>query len=133
MTLMCVGASDAFDAGVSVCGVVDWETTVENAREYLGDALMRKLCGTPDEKPDLYEERSPITYTDGMDVPLLLVQGANDPRIPRSEAEQLVDSLTGRDLEHEYLCFEDEGHGVVPTKNRIEYITRTVEFFEANL
>jgi dipeptidyl aminopeptidase/acylaminoacyl peptidase len=133
MTLLGVGATDAFDAGASICGVVNWETTVENARAYLGDVLMRKLGGTPAEKPDLYAERSPITYTDEIDVPLLVVQGANDPRVPQSEAEQLVDSLTDRDVDHEYLLFEDEGHGVVRTANRIEYITRAVEFFDAQL
>ncbi|OYR48947.1 prolyl oligopeptidase family serine peptidase [Halorubrum sp. Ea8] len=133
MTLMGVGATDGFDAGASVCGVVNWETTAENAREYLGAVLMRKLGGTPDEKPDLYEERSPITYVDDIDVPLLVVQGANDPRVPQSEAEQLVESLTDRDIDHEYLLFDDEGHGVVRTANRIEYITRTVAFFEAQL
>jgi dipeptidyl aminopeptidase/acylaminoacyl peptidase len=133
MTLMGVGATDAFDAGVSVCGVVNWETAVENARAYLGDVLMRKLGGTPEEKPDLYEDRSPVTYTDDIDVPLLVVQGANDPRVPQSEAEQLVDSLAERDVDHEYLLFEDEGHGVVKTENRVEYITRTVEFFENHL
>jgi len=133
MTLMGVGATDAFDAGASVCGVVNWETTVENAREYLGDVLMRKLGGTPEEKPALYEERSPITYVKDIDVPLLVVQGANDPRVPQSEAEQLVDSLTERDIDHEYLLFDDEGHGVVRTENRIEYIAQTVAFFEAHL
>ena len=133
MTLMGVGATDAFDAGASACGVVNWETAVENARAYLGDVLMRKLGGTPEEKPDLYEERSPVTYTDDIDVPLLVVQGANDPRVPQSEAEQLVDSLAERDVDHEYLLFEDEGHGVVKTGNRVEHITRTVEFFEEHL
>ncbi|MFC5973738.1 S9 family peptidase [Halomarina salina] len=133
MTLMGVGSTDAFDAGASVCGVVNWETTVENAREYLGDVLMRKLGATPDEKPELYEERSPITYVDDIDVPLLVVQGANDPRVPQSEAEQLVDSLTQRNIDHEYLLFADEGHGVVRTENRIEYITQTVEFFDAHI
>jgi len=133
MTLMGVGATDAFDAGASVCGVVNWKTTAENAREYLGAVLMRKLGGTPDEKPDLYEERSPIAYVEDIDVPLLVVQGANDPRVPQSEAEQLVESLTDRDVDHEYLLFDDEGHGVVRTANRIEYITQTVGFFEAQL
>jgi dipeptidyl aminopeptidase/acylaminoacyl peptidase len=61
MALMGVGATDAFDMGASVCGVVNWETTVEDARQYLGDVLMRKLDGTPEEKPELYENRSPIT------------------------------------------------------------------------
>jgi dipeptidyl aminopeptidase/acylaminoacyl peptidase len=65
-------------------------------------------------------------------VPLLIVQGANDPRVPQSEAEQLVSSLTERDIGYEYLLFEDEGHGVERTENRIEYITRTVEFFQSH-
>jgi len=129
MALMGVGATDAFDMGASVCGVVNWETTVENARQYLGDVVMRKLEGTPAEKRGLYEERSPITYVDDIDVPLLLVQGANDPRVPQSEAEQLVSSLSQREIDHEYLLFEDEGHGVERTANRIEHITQTVEFF----
>jgi dipeptidyl aminopeptidase/acylaminoacyl peptidase len=133
MALMGVGATDAFDLGASVCGVVNWETTVENAREYLGDVLMRKLDGTPDEKPDLYEDRSPITHVDEIDVPLLVVQGANDPRVPEIEAEQLVSSLDGRGVDHEYLLFDDEGHGIVDTDNRIEYITRTVEFFRSHV
>ena len=132
MALMGAGATDAFDMGASVCGVVNWETTVENAREYLGDVLMRKLDGTPDEKPDLYEDRSPITYVDDIDVPLLVVQGANDPRVPQSEAEQLVSSLNDRDVDYEYLLFEDEGHGVKRTENRVEYMTRTIEFFTAH-
>ena len=132
IALMGVGATDAFDMGASVCGVVNWKTTVEDARQYLGDVLMRKLEGAPEEKPDLYEERSPITHTDDIDVPLLIVQGANDPRVPQSEAEQLVASLTERDIDHDYLLFDDEGHGVEKTQNRIEYITRTVKFFSAN-
>ncbi|UHQ96136.1 S9 family peptidase [Natrinema halophilum] len=133
MALMGVGATDAFDMGASVCGVVNWETTIEEARQYLGDVLIRKLQGTPEEKPVLYEERSPITYTDDIDVPLLIVQGANDPRVPKSEAEQLVSSVEKRDVDYEYLLFEDEGHGVERTENRIEYITRTVEFFSSHV
>jgi dipeptidyl aminopeptidase/acylaminoacyl peptidase len=133
MALMGVGATDAFDVGASVCGVVNWETTFENARAYLGDVVVRKLEGTPEEKPDLYEDRSPITYVDEIDVPLLVVQGGNDPRVPKSEAEQLVSSLEERGVDHEYLLFEDEGHGVERTENRIEYVTRTVKFFNSHI
>lgn len=131
LSLLAVGATDAFDVGASVCGVVNWETTYENAREYLGDVVVRKLGGSPDERSDLYEDRSPITHVDDVDVPLLVVQGANDPRVPRSEAEQLVSSLAENGVDHEYLCFEDEGHGVVRTENRVEYVTKTVEFFRS--
>jgi dipeptidyl aminopeptidase/acylaminoacyl peptidase len=133
MALMGVGATDAFDAGVSLVGVVNWKTTVENARGYIGDTLMRKLGGTPDEKPEFYKDRSPISYIDEMEVPLLIYQGANDPRVPQSEAEQLVGSLNERDVDHEYLLFEDEGHGLRQPENRIEVFERTVEFFREHL
>lgn len=133
MTLMGVGSTDAFDAGAAVCGVVNWETVVEDARGFVGDELMRKLGGTPAERPDFYVDRSPITYADDIDVPLLVVQGANDPRVPQSEAEQIVASLEDRDVAHEYILFEDEGHGVRLTENRIEYIEGMVSFFETHL
>jgi dipeptidyl aminopeptidase/acylaminoacyl peptidase len=133
MTLMGVGATDAFDAGAAVCGVVNWETVVEDARGFVGAELMRKLGGTPDERPEFYAERSPITHVDEITVPLLVVQGANDPRVPQSEAEQIIDSLADRDVPHEYLLFEDEGHGVRLTDNRIEYISRMASFFDAHL
>lgn len=133
MALMGVGTTDAFDAGASYAGIVNWETAVENAREYIGDTLMRKLGGTPDEKPDFYEDRSPITFADEIEVPVLIYQGGNDPRVPESEAQQLVTSLTERDIDHEYLLFEDEGHGLRGTDNRVELFERTVEFFIEHL
>ncbi len=133
MTLMGIGATDAFDAGASVCGIVNWNTTYEKGRQYLGDYLIRKLGGLPDENPDLYEDRSPITYVDEMSDPLLIVQGANDPRVVQEEADQLVSSLCERDVPHEYLLFEDEGHSVTRTENRVEYAKRVVGFFEEQL
>jgi len=129
IALMSVGTTEAFDFGASVCGVVDWKTAVEDARQSLGDAVLRKLEATAEETPDVYEERSPIAYADDIDVPLLLVQGANDPRVPQSEAERLVTAVSDRDIDHEYLLFEDEGHGIERTANRIAYITQSIEFF----
>lgn len=131
LTLMAVSTTDAFDAGASAVGIVNWETAIENARGYLGEVLVTLMGGTPEEVPERYEERSPITHVDDIDVPLLVVQGANDPRVPKSEAEQLVSSLDERDMPHEYLLFEDEGHGVVKTENKAEYLSRTVSLFQS--
>lgn len=91
------------------------------------------MGGTPDERSAFYRERSPISYVDDMDVPLLIVQGANDPRVPQSEADQLVSSLDEREIPHEYVLFEDEGHGIIRTTNRVEYVSRVSSFFEAHL
>jgi dipeptidyl aminopeptidase/acylaminoacyl peptidase len=131
LTLMAAGKTDAFDAGVSACGIVNWETALQNSRGFLADYLMRMMGGTPDDVPEMYAERSPITYVEDIEVPLLVVQGANDPRVPQSEAEQLVASLEERDVPHEYLLFEDEGHGITRTANRMEFCRRTVSFLDA--
>lgn len=133
LTLLAVGKTNAFDAGASIAGVVNWETTGENARQYLGDYLIRKLGGTPAENPSLYEDRSPITYVDDITAPVLIAQGENDPRVPQSEAKQLVSSLSERDIPYEYLLFEDEGHAITRTDNRIEYGQQAVSFFESHL
>ncbi|WP_161569346.1 S9 family peptidase [Halapricum salinum] len=133
LTLMGVGATDAFDAGASICGVVNWETAAENARQFLGDYLIRKLGGTPAENPDLYRERSPIHYVAEIQDPLFIVQGRNDPRVPEGQAEELVSSLRDRDIPHEYLLFEDEGHEITCTENRVKMGNQLVSFFDAHL
>lgn len=133
MTMMAVGATDAFDAGVSIAGIVNWETAVEEARGYLGEYTFRKFGGTPEELPELYAERSPITYVDDVSAPLLVVQGANDPRVVQGEADQMAESLRERDVPFEYLLFEDEGHVILHRENRVEYLTEMVSFFDAHL
>lgn len=131
LTLMAVSTTDAFDAGASAVGVVNWETAIENTRGYLGDTLTTLMGGTPEEVPELYEVRSPITHVDDIDVPLLVIQGNNDPRVPQSEAEQLVSSLKERGIPHEYVLLEDEGHGVVKTESKAEYLNRTISLFQS--
>lgn len=131
LTLMAVATTDAFDIGTSAVGIVNWETAVENARGYLGDLLQMLMGGTPEDVPELYEERSPITHVDEIDVPLLVIQGGNDPRVPQSEAEQLVSSLDERGIPHEYVLFEDEGHGIVKTENKAEYLTHMISVCES--
>lgn len=126
---MAVATTDAFDAGASAVGIVNWETAIENTRGYLGELLTMLMGGTSDEVPEVYDERSPITYVDNIDVPLLIVQGGNDPRVPQNEADQLVSSLTERGIPHEYVLFEDGGHAVVKTENKAEYLSRSISLF----
>ena len=57
-------------------------------------------------------ERSPITYVENTKAPLLVIQGANDPRVAKAESDQMVDKLRSLGREVEYVVFDDEGHGV---------------------
>jgi dipeptidyl aminopeptidase/acylaminoacyl peptidase len=95
--------------------------------------LMAKWVGDPDDDRDLLLERSPITYVDAVRTPLLVIQGATDPRVVKGESDQMVDRLRelGRDVE--YVVFEDEGHGFTRRRNEVKALGLAAEFLERKL
>jgi dipeptidyl aminopeptidase/acylaminoacyl peptidase len=66
-------------------------------------------------------------------VPLLIAQGANDPRVKRAESEQIVAALREKGIEHEYLVFEDEGHGFAKPENRVAFYAAAERFLAQHL
>ncbi len=76
---------------------------------------------------------SPLNYVDKVRVPLLIAQGANDPRVKRPESEQFVDRMRANGLEVEYVCYEDEGHGFVRPQNRLDWYHRADRFLAKQL
>jgi dipeptidyl aminopeptidase/acylaminoacyl peptidase len=76
---------------------------------------------------------SPIGRVDRIVTPLLVIHGANDPRVPVEEAEQIVAALRAREREVQYLRYEDEGHGLVRLANRIDAYPRVAAFLEQHL
>jgi len=91
-------------------------------------AVMFGDLDDPDVVEDL-RQRSPLTYAGQISAPLLVVQGANDPRVPRAEADQIVKAARDNGAEVEYLLFENEGHGFTSRVNDIEAHGAIVEFF----
>src|SRR5258708_4304156 len=81
----------------------------------------------------IYVEDAPITFIRDVKAPLLVLQGDNDPRVPKEEAQQIVDILKkqGRVVEVQY--YANEGHGFVKRENQIDAIRRTVDWFEQYL
>jgi dipeptidyl aminopeptidase/acylaminoacyl peptidase len=77
--------------------------------------------------------RSPITYVEGVRCPLLVIQGDNDPRVPREESDQMVERLRALGRPVDYLTFEGEGHGFAKRENQVLVHERTVEFLERHL
>jgi dipeptidyl aminopeptidase/acylaminoacyl peptidase len=75
-------------------------------------------------------QRSPITYVDQINAPLLVIQGAQDPRVVKSESDQIVERLRARGVEVRYEVFEDEGHGFTKRENELRAWRMTAEFFE---
>src|SRR6267378_452728 len=133
LTLMSLALRpDRFAAGVSVVGIVSWQTMVETTRGDLRDVSLREF-GDPDKDADLYRERSPLTHASKIRAPLLVLQGENDPRVPRTEAEQMVKVLRDGGKPHEYHVYPGEGHGFGVTENRIDALRRALDWFDRHL
>jgi len=133
LTLMSLALRpDRFAAGVSVVGVVSWKTMAETTRGDLRDYLIREF-GDPAKDAELYRERSPLTHASKIRAPLLILQGENDPRVPRSEAEQVVKALRDSGKPHEYHVYPGEGHGFRVTENRIDALRRALDWFDRYL
>ena len=95
--------------------------------------LMKELLGDPEEDRGFLLERSPLTHIDRIQVPLLVVQGANDPRVVKQESDQLVEALRARKIPVEYLVFDDEGHGFSKRRNMVKAYKAITEFLIRHL
>lgn len=109
---------DLWTAGVSLCGPSNL-VTLAAACPPTWRAFVNIVLGDPVADADLLTRRSPITYVDHLTAPLMVVQGARDPRVPKHEADQIVDKLRGRDVDVRYLVYQDEGHGFTNRDNEI--------------
>lgn len=128
MTLYALGRHpDRFAAGVSNVGVVSWKTLFDTTRGDLREYLIREL-GDATKDPQLYLDRSPITYAKHIRAALLVLQGANDPRVPRTEALQVVEALKASAAPHQYHEYPNEGHGFSRIEDRIDALERTVDW-----
>jgi dipeptidyl aminopeptidase/acylaminoacyl peptidase len=119
-------------AGVDIVGIANFVTFLERTgpwRRHLREAEY----GSLDRDRDLLERLSPIHRAERITAPLLVVHGANDPRVPISEAEQIVATLRDLGRPVEYLRFEDEGHGIVKLDNRLVAYPRIADFLEQHL
>jgi len=133
MTLYALGRHPTrFAAGVSTVGVVSWKTLFDTTRGDLREYLIREL-GDASKDPQLYAERSPITYAKNIRAALLVLQGANDPRVPKGEAMQIVEALKTSGAPHQYHEYPDEGHGFARIENRVDALRRTVDWLSQYL
>jgi dipeptidyl aminopeptidase/acylaminoacyl peptidase len=95
--------------------------------------FMAFLLGDPVADRDMLVERSPSTYLDQIQCPLLVIQGKNDPRVVETESAALVDRLREAGKDVEYLMFPDEGHDVLKYENRVRCYNAIVDFFKARV
>jgi dipeptidyl aminopeptidase/acylaminoacyl peptidase len=123
---------EVWAAGVAMVPFVNWFTEIENE-----DPILRQwdlaTMGDPVTNRALYEERSPIHHVDAIRAPVLILAGANDPRCPRSESDQITEAIRRRGGVVEYKSYEGEGHGFARTENAVDSFRRTVEFLDRYL
>ena len=119
-------------AGVDGFGPSNLVTLIETAPPWWWRMDLEQI-GHPVEDRDRLLAASPLTYADDIRAPLLVIQGAKDPRVVQAESDQLVDRLRelGRDVEYE--LFEDEGHGFTRYENEVRAWRLIVEFIERHL
>lgn len=95
--------------------------------------FIKMLVGDPETEQEFLKARSPITYIDNVQCPMLVIQGKNDPRVIEQESRELVEDLRAKGVDVDYLMFEDEGHDVLKYENRVTVYNRMTDFFRAKL
>jgi len=89
--------------------------------------------GHPEKDSDFLKSRSPLFKVNQIKIPVMIVQGANDPRVTQEETAQFVETMRKQNLACEYLLFPDEGHGLRKPANREKFYSAAEEFLAKHL
>ena len=127
---------DMYVAGIDIVGPSNLETLLTSIPPYWKPhiAHLTKIIGASAETKEgrkFLAERSPLTYAQDIKKPLLIVQGANDPRVKQAESDQIVEAMKKHNIPVVYLLYHDEGHGLARPENRLSMYANA-EIFLAN-
>jgi dipeptidyl aminopeptidase/acylaminoacyl peptidase len=120
---------DLWAAGVEVCGISNFVTFLENTGPWR-QGLRESEYGYLATDREFLEEISPANNADRIKAPFVVIQGANDPRVPQEEAEQIVAAARENGVRVLYLLYEDEGHGLSKLENRLDAWPKVIEFLD---
>jgi dipeptidyl aminopeptidase/acylaminoacyl peptidase len=129
---------DVFACGIDLVGPSNLTTLINSVPPYwkpLLNSLIKNIGGDPATKEgrEFLDSRSPITYFDKINKPLLIAHGANDPRVKQAESDQIVNKMEEKGVPVTYLLYPDEGHGFVRPENRMSYYAVTEQFLHSCL
>ncbi len=133
MTLMAIGKTpDIWAAAVEEYGIINWLTMMKNEDPFLQE-YEKSILGDPEKDRAIYEADSPLAYIRNTKAPLLVLQGDNDIRVPKEEAEQVVEILkqNGKTVDVHY--YAAEGHGFTKRENQIDAMRRMIDWFDRYL
>jgi dipeptidyl aminopeptidase/acylaminoacyl peptidase len=125
---------DAFAAGVDIFGVANWHRTVKNIPPWweARRASLEKEMGDFDDE-EYFKRISPLFHADNIRRPLMVLQGANDPRVLQVESDEMVAAVRKNGVDVEYVVFDDEGHGFRKKENQLRGYEAILEFLDKQL
>jgi dipeptidyl aminopeptidase/acylaminoacyl peptidase len=128
-----VGATftpNLFQCAVDIVGPSNLITLIKSVPPYWEPmiATFHKRVGHPEKDAHFLKSRSPLFKVDRIKIPILIAQGANDPRVKQAESEQIVEAMKKKGLPYKYLVFPDEGHGFAKPENRLKFFQAAEEF-----
>jgi dipeptidyl aminopeptidase/acylaminoacyl peptidase len=121
---------DEFTCGVDIVGPSNLVTLLKTIPPYWATfkAIFSRRLGDAEKDEEFLKSRSPLFKADQIKVPLLIAQGANDPRVKKSESDQIVRAMRRNNQPVEYLVFPDEGHGFARPENRMTFYAAAEQF-----
>jgi dipeptidyl aminopeptidase/acylaminoacyl peptidase len=133
-----VGATftpDLFCCAVDIVGPSNLITLLRSIPPYWSTfrASLYRRIGNPDTEEEFLKSRSPLFKVDQIKIPILIAQGANDPRVKQAESEQIVEAMKNKGIAYEYLLFPDEGHGFAKPENRLKFYAMAERFLAKHL
>ena len=126
---------EAFEVGVDIFGVANWVRTLENIPPWWESfrlALYQEM-GDPETDARMLHDISPVFHADRIVRPLIILQGANDPRVLKAESDDMVKAIRDNGGVVEYVVFDDEGHGFTKNANRIRGWNAILSFLDTHL
>lgn len=128
---------EEFACGVDIVGPSSLVTLLNSIPPYWKPAmeLFNRRVGnlSTEEGRELLESRSPLNFIDNIQRPLLIAQGANDPRVKQAESDQIVDAMVAKNIPVSYILFPDEGHGFARPENRTAFNAATEAFLAEHI
>jgi dipeptidyl aminopeptidase/acylaminoacyl peptidase len=121
--------------GVDIFGVSNWVRTLESIPPYwesFRKALYEEM-GDPLTDADRLRRISPVFHAEKIRRPLMVLQGANDPRVLKIESDEIVEAVRANGVPVEYVVFDDEGHGFRKKKNQEVGYRKILEFLQTHL
>jgi dipeptidyl aminopeptidase/acylaminoacyl peptidase len=126
---------DLYTCGVDYVGVSSLFTFMESMPPYweLYRSMMYEMVGHPENDKEMLASASPLLHVENIKVPLFIAQGANDPRVKKTESDQIVEALKARGIEVPYMVKDNEGHGFYNEENQFDFYREMEKFLEKYL